>query len=362
LKADVYRTQHCELSVEDQAIVAREGSGHDRINWNQWHGEPVIYRTIAPGQIKWSDLPEIAILLEPIIGERIIYNPFLGSSAGRSEAESRERIRHIWQELYGREPQAVLRTFPRQMVLSGCAEALQSMGHSPRSARDVYEWINKLLPHEQDGRLMGILMRMTPFALEDEPAPSNPATPFLLIQDNSLFGHAAGERLRIEPTRWKSASCTQSPRDSTRTDVGGIPVVIYTGRVVDQEVTDVLSRANICDLQDSPQQLPTISWNYLSELTTSEGMHVGTQPFMLREYARHVAGLWEKEYGRRPAVHALTGVSLNGRPFQPLVDPRADLASVSAAWLRHNPWIMDLATPRIPGGVLAVNLGPTGSR
>ena len=79
----------------------------------------------------------------------------------------------------------------------------------------------------------------------------------------------------------------------------------------------------------------------------SEGMHVSMQPFFLRRYARHVASLWEKEYGRRPMVNVDTQVSLNGRPFQRLVDPHADLASVPAKWLEHNWWIRDLEMPDI---------------
>ena len=77
-------------------------------------------------------------------------------------------------------------------------------------------------------------------------------------------------------------------------------------------------------------------------------MHVSTNPFLLQRYARHVATLWEMEYQRRPAIYAKTGVSLNRRPIQLLVDPATDLASVQVSHLRHNPWIEDLKLARIP--------------
>jgi hypothetical protein len=98
---------------------------------------------------------------------------------------------------------------------------------------------------------------------------------------------------------------------------------------------------------------------YPKELTLSQRMHISVNPFLLRRYTRHIADVWEKDYGYRPAVHAGTAVSMNGRPFQSIVDPNVDLASTSLAWLGHNPWILQLQTPRIPpGGLQPANSGP----
>ena len=91
-----------------------------------------------------------------------------------------------------------------------------------------------------------------------------------------------------------------------------------------------------------------VCWNSAKDLSRSKLIHVSNQAFFLRRYARRVAWLWEKEYGRRPAVTAWTSLSLNGRPHQELVDPKADLASVKAKWLSHNEWVFDLKTARIP--------------
>ena len=97
-----------------------------------------------------------------------------------------------------------------------------------------------------------------------------------------------------------------------------------------------------------PDQPPVIFWNSLRDLPVSKLLHVSIQPFYLRRYARRIADQWEKEFGRRPKVTALTRMSVNRRPFQPIVDPEADLAAVSEDWFRHNDWVMDLATPRVP--------------
>jgi hypothetical protein len=46
-------------------------------------------------------------------------------------------------------------------------------------------------------------------------------------------------------------------------------------------------------------------------------------------------------------------VSLNARPYQLLVDPEVDLASVPVNWFGHNLWIRDLEMPRIPREALS---------
>ena len=123
-------------------------------------------------------------------------------------------------------------------------------------------------------------------------------------------------------------------------------MIVYTAEI-GMEAKDALPQVCIFDSQDRPD-LAYIYWNGLKDLTVSKLMYVSSHAFYLRRYARRVADLWEKEYARRPGVFAKTEVSLNGRPHQALVDPNADLASVPVTWFRHNPWIRDLETPRIP--------------
>jgi hypothetical protein len=89
-------------------------------------------------------------------------------------------------------------------------------------------------------------------------------------------------------------------------------------------------------------------WNLFRDVGPSKGMHISTQPFLLRRYALRVADAWTQEQNRRPEVRARTQLSLNRRPFNPVVDPTADLASVPVRWFGHNPWILDLQ-PGSPG-------------
>jgi hypothetical protein len=346
LKAEVYRCTPCRLVIEDPSIISRSPSGATRIDWNRWHAEKVIYRALTPAGLDWSQLPELFVLLEPRIGQRILYNPFAGSRAGRSEAESRARLSQIWLELYGHAPQVVLRTASATETLSACAATLRARGYSVNSTLEAEQLFEKLVAERDERELTSILRQTHPLALNHGGVP---ATPFLLVEDPALARDPGTARMKVQSNRWARSSYTRCRRDSLDANVGGEPLVIYT--VADPfELKDYLPQASIFETQHHPEQLAYICWNYLRELTLGEGMHLSMQPFLLREYARHIADLWEQEYGRRPSVHAETAVSLNFRPTQPVVDPQADLASVSLSRLRHNPWIKDLECPRIPRG------------
>jgi len=78
-----------------------------------------------------------------------------------------------------------------------------------------------------------------------------------------------------------------------------------------------------------------------SYVTDSQLDEMGTRPDMLQQLARHVADDLERRGVGPAAVHVRADVSLNGRPPQPLVDPRVDLASVPRD-LRHASWIVPL--------------------
>jgi hypothetical protein len=64
----------------------------------------------------------------------------------------------------------------------------------------------------------------------------------------------------------------------------------------------LLPMAWLSDSQDDPNQPVRIVWNVVNDLSASKLTHISNQAFYLRRYAQRVAALWEKEYGRRPAV------------------------------------------------------------
>jgi len=370
LKADDHFALPVQMFVRDAKIISQTEGQSSRIDWNEWHGDKAIYRRVAPGKINWPQLPEIVVLLEPFIGERVIYNPFSGSPSARTEAQARERIGVIWQELYGHQPQVVRRTAPLSSVLDSISSALRIGGANQEAARlatfstraqrsyeagidteaakksrgDLLGALKALRDRDRNGEILPFLRPIDPFAMEGEHL--SPGS-FFLIEDPILLGQSGEERFRLNGKLWKKAPGTRTQRSAADIYAGAEPLVVYMSEVGPDSRT-FLPQACISDVLDRPGQAAFICWNSLKDIPISKFDHISNDPFYLRRYARRVAQLWEVEYGRRPAVNAITAESLNHRPFQLLVDPNADLASVPAKWFTHNDWIKDLETPRIP--------------
>jgi len=73
------------------------------------------------------------------------------------------------------------------------------------------------------------------------------------------------------------------------------------------------------------------------ELTAEQVRELPWYPEHLVQFAHHLSAA-----NGGAEVRAETLVSLNGRDPQPIVDPTVDLASVSAVWWGHAPWIVQL--------------------
>jgi hypothetical protein len=91
----------------------------------------------------------------------------------------------------------------------------------------------------------------------------------------------------------------------------------------------------------SPDGSRTIAIEPRTYVTEDQLEEMETRPDMLQQFARHVAEDLERRGLGRMAVHTRAEVSLNGRPPQPMIDPRADLGSVPRD-LRHASWILPL--------------------
>jgi hypothetical protein len=204
--------------------------------------------------------------------------------------------------------------------------------------------LDELKDGDKSDEVGSVLRLMYPFALGGQgPSPA----PFFLIEDPQLMEESRHHSGRVDRGSWKNGSYTRDPGKRREIQAGGEPLIVLTSNL-GTDARELMPQACIVDSQDNFDLPAYISWNCLKDLTVSKFNHISNQAFYLRRYARRIASLWEKEYGRRPSVHASTAVSLNGRPFQELVDPNADLASVSASWFCHNTWIRDLKMPRIP--------------
>jgi vitamin K-dependent gamma-carboxylase len=82
-----------------------------------------------------------------------------------------------------------------------------------------------------------------------------------------------------------------------------------------------------------------------AELTARQIGQMSTQPLMIAAYAQHLADEYRARGHRHVSVYADAWASLNGRPAQRLLDPRADLAH-SRPLLASDPAILPLANFR----------------
>jgi len=360
------------IYVDDSAILVKDATGRTQINWEEWHGERVIYRELTPGRIDWRKLPEIVVLLEPIIGERILFNPY--PTGVRSETEAQERLKRIWLELYGNAPEAVQPALAVPWVFDLVSQALGKAGNiqesekaaqlatrakvleggsiPPQEAATIRREVGMMLNRLRD-RNEGTseLRRTQPFALQGE----SQVAPFLIIEDARLFDCAGAPSKQVNTKAWRNRPEGHEAGRPVDPTPRGEPLVVYMG-LIGSAARELLPLAYLVESPKEPR--PRIRWNSARDLSVSKVMHTSVQAFYLRRYARRIASLWQKEYHRRPAVRATTAMSLNGRPYQELVDPEADLGRVPVRWFRHNEWIRDLQTRRIPPEALAPRRSP----
>lgn len=344
LKAEVYQSTPVVLSIRDAALQPPEAvrggaAGGGGIDWSAWSGDPVIYQTVEPSAMDWSSLPELVVLLDPWAGERIVYNALSASVSDRSEAASKARVEAIWRRRHGRSPDSVNRTTSLARIVEGYERSMKARGYSFRNPQEALEALHRLNGRHGDGKLMPVIRRMDPWAMTASGPP--PPGPFLVVEDRALMKPVdpnGGDLLpRIQPAAWRGDPEGGSSPGPLR--VLHQPLGMSEG--------DLLPRWYVTGGPDaSGVDRLEVRWNLFRDVSPSKGMHVSTQPFLLRRYARRVADAWERQTGRRPEVHAETRLSLNRRPFQPVVDPSADLASVSVRWFGHNDWILDLPAGR----------------
>ena len=371
LKADTRQALGHSLKIVDSKVISKSKVGRKLVNWNEWPYDPVIYRRIQAGRLVWPAMPEFSIVLETVLGERIIYNPYSGRSVSHPDDVAARRVRSVWKEMYGREPTVIVPKSVSQTVdaiVQACREAsiakkecdeleplkdrvesfekgLATPKEAGATLRQVQMLIRAMLGDETASLVVRPIVRtMYPVALHGE---SRRPTAFFLIEDPEVVVEEADGTTRISRCEWKHGVSTRQPGIPFDEYVGPAPVIVYMA-ALGADIKHLLPRAYISDTHGNKNIAPSIGWNSLRDMNMSKFMHASGQAFYLRRYARRVASIWEEKCGRRPAVYATSAVSYNGRPHQKLVEPDADLARVAVNWFSHNDWIRDLEMSRIP--------------
>ncbi|MEZ6120764.1 MAG: HTTM domain-containing protein [Pirellulaceae bacterium] len=380
LKADTRHAVGHQLRIADAAVMSA-ANDNPVVHWQNWPFEKQLFRKISPGQVLWPEMPEFSVVLEPILGERIIYNPYSGRQVSYADNVAAIRANGVWRDLYQREPEllvplSVSQAIDQIVAESRSAESPNTAVTSLASLRSAVVNLERGIANSQDAvvtlhhvqlqirKLMAdadlqaivrpIVRRIYPFALQGEPA--RPAA-FFIVEDRQVLLPQSNSSTRIDPTAFVHGLNTRPPNVADLDSQIPEPIVIHYGPL-GADTKDLLPLAYIADSQTDKKQTLRIHWNSLQDMTMSKYMHSSAQPFYLRRYARRVAAIWEEKCGRRPQVSAVTIVSYNGRPHQELVDPQANLAEVPVHWFRYNEWIRDLQMKRIPRS--AVNSQPKG--
>lgn len=383
LKADTRHGYGHQLFIIDPKIVAPDPPARSRIDWSQWRGERVIYRQVVPTQVYWPGMPEYSVTIEPFLGERVVYNPYSGMHESYPDDVAVERARAQWRAMHGRDPELIeplTLSAGTQAIVEACtaaglateqcakltdlipaAQRFERHEGTPEEATQVIQQIQglvvKMMADESTApTVRPIVRKIIPWGLYgEEKRPGK----FFLVVDPQVIEERPDGTTQIRRTEWKLTPTTRQPGLGLDNYVNGEPMIVYMGEL-GAEIKNLLPLYYLADALGDRQTPLNIRWNSLQDMTLSKYMHASCQAFYLRRYARRVASLWEEQYGRRPAVHALTSVSYNGRPHQLLVDPEADLASVPVRWFWHNDWVKDLETERIPAESL--ENAPTGYR
>ncbi|MBX7167808.1 MAG: HTTM domain-containing protein [Pirellulales bacterium] len=315
---------------------------------------PRVYRDVDADNVPWAELPEFVLTYEPLVGERILYNPL--SSAARGTATPAQ-VQEYWQRTSGRTAQ-VTETFPFATLLrthkTGLKSRLQSgtaTGASRQATlrallnlnvleqlvaraeklesgsteheeivQDIQRHLQLQIEAEQDDvAFASLLAKLAPFSLQGA---RNERSPWLAIYDAGML---------VTPPKQGNVLFTLA-RERWQ---GYEAILIDVERLTDLHMLALPPVITLVDFHGRP----ALFWNQARDLHALQSVCVRTNPPALHRYVQRVAAIWEAQYGRRPQIHVTSWVKLNARAMAPLVDPQVDLAAAPLHIFRHNDWI-----------------------
>lgn len=347
MKGVARRARSTHIVIEDPEIIRLDDSGQAVVERTHWNGSPVIYRQVVARHVDWQKLPEVVVVMQPLVGELVFFNPLAGGGY-TSVAEAQMRINQIWEEVYGRRPTAIVEAKSLRETLAAAesevsavegGRALVSVFRESRRLAKTLEdenlpsdevWravqklrrnINSLVANPRYGGIVRQhVARSYPLSLHGGLAQA----PFLTIEDVPLHKMTRERVVTLDRDAWKiawpGAEEVVVDLDSlTPFERKLIPPVFLT--------IDELGRAGI-------------GWDQSHDLAEYQNRWFAIDPFMVRQYAREIARRWQQEHGRYPKVYVIEFVKMNQYPARLLIDPYADLASEPVHLFRHNDWIL----------------------
>lgn len=77
-----------------------------------------------------------------------------------------------------------------------------------------------------------------------------------------------------------------------------------------------------------------------NELPYKLARSMATRPDLIWQYAQRLGDSYSEKTGETVRVYARSNVSLNGRPYRPMIDPDADLYAVKWSHFKPSPWVL----------------------
>lgn len=330
--------------VRDSGLVTGGIGEKPSVDWPAWTGPRMMLRHVPAEAVPWETLPAIVVVREPIIGERIVFNPF--SPAAQDEPfTSIASVSTAWLAATGREPD-IARTIPFvdavtaigtatamtgpeavRVVLQRLAERLRERGtdlsetdrfvHDRRVRRSVAALLGVARIGDATQRALEICH---PFSAWGASSPES----FGIIQDPAAYVRNGAfrtvDRASVEPF-WDDAD-----------------LVVVDLRLLDGQDMSRLPVATPMRLADDDV---AFWWNVAADSISRERANwVAVYPQCLQLYARHVASVWRAEHGRRPVVQGRFYARVNRGEIRLLTDGIADLASEPVRRFSHASWIV----------------------
>ena len=296
--------------------------------------------------VPWHELPELVLTYEPLLGERIIFNPLSKSTWAEAAADAQRK----WRNACG-VPLELHRTDALDTILVAVRRRLtQADQQNAPDASAALHTLDELAALHRE--LTANSDRRTVLYLQS------------LLQDKlrRLVSYPAW-RKEILSMMWQTQpfACLGSPALKA-------PFMVVTNReavLPDDAVCSRIERvmcpelgAVLIDLEpltsSSLKPLPHVIafsdfrgrpatfWNYTHELHFGQIQSLSVSPLLQHAYAQHVADIWQRDFGTRPRVQITSHVKLNQHAMQLMVDPQVDLANERRHYIAHHSWILPL--------------------
>ncbi|MGE3807791.1 MAG: HTTM domain-containing protein, partial [Gemmataceae bacterium] len=146
---------HLVFRVVDEEIKVVRTNGETDIDWQLWPaGQPhVLHVAVNSRSIDWSKMPDLSVLYDTSLGERLIFNPYAKGRSAVSAEEYRQRINKVWLKAFGRHP-AILESIDLLEALRLARTNVQQSNFGSPSARAALEKLIegalKLVPRLHD--------------------------------------------------------------------------------------------------------------------------------------------------------------------------------------------------------------------